>query len=94
MIEFPVQIINRITALVVGPGLSRNPNMLAQVKDLLSRFPIIDIPIIFDGVLSHHFLKLTIFYRMEYFYSKIIMIYLGKVLKRSFSHQTIMNPNY
>lgn len=54
-VEFPVQILNRISALVVGPGLSRNPNILTQVKDLLGNLNCDKLPIIFDGVLYTSF---------------------------------------
>lgn len=54
-LNFPIQIINRMSVLVVGPGLSRNENIISQVMDLLFNLKNKDLPIIFDGVL--YFLK-------------------------------------
>ena len=49
-LNFPIQIINRISVLVIGPGLSRNENIISQVMDLLLNLKNKDLPIIFDGV--------------------------------------------
>jgi ATP-dependent NAD(P)H-hydrate dehydratase len=64
-LEFPIQVKNRITALVVGPGLSRNETIQDQVKTLLLNFDRNDVPIIFDGV-KIFLLSFIISVRMEY----------------------------
>lgn len=58
--EFPIQVKNRINALVVGPGLSRNETIQDQVKTLLLNFDRNDIPIIFDGVIDYIFISFNI----------------------------------
>ena len=49
-LEFPIQVKNRISAIVVGPGLSRNQNVQDQVMTLLLGLEKNSLPIIFDGV--------------------------------------------
>ena len=64
---------NRITTLVVGPGLSRNEAIHDQVNTILLNFGKNDIPIIFDGVKYILQLYLIEFVRMEFYSIKTIL---------------------
>lgn len=44
-------ILDRITALVVGPGLSRDSQLMDCALNIIDRLPKKDIPLILDGVL-------------------------------------------
>lgn len=79
----PIQVKNRITALVVGPGLSRNETIHDQVKAILSNLNETDIPIIFDGVKFKNKLYFNIWLRMEFYYIKITFLHLQNGSQRS-----------